>query len=124
MLVSFEPDIINSADNDGVPPLRLAIRRKDRDLIEFLLKKSADTKGIGAGEWRAAYRKHASDIVKLSEGQEGMVEFMSVFPEGELPDGSTRLSAENGIRRCLLCVISCLLSTKWSLTEFRKPDPK
>jgi ankyrin repeat protein len=100
-LISSAPDIINSADSNGMTPLRLAIGERNRRLIDLLLEKSADTKDIGADEWRVALGKPTSeeltpDIVKLSEGHRGgSVEFVRFLPKMGDPGESAGLSARS-----------------------------
>ncbi|PQE15320.1 ankyrin repeat-containing protein [Rutstroemia sp. NJR-2017a BVV2] len=73
---------INSEDSDGMTPLRLAMRRKNCNLIRELLRHKAHTKDIMAKEWRDAFCKENIDIVQLSErgDQAKRLEFPTGFP--------------------------------------------
>jgi ankyrin repeat protein len=96
---------VNACDSSGMTPLRLAVRRKDRDLIEILLKNKAHIKDIMAEEWRSAYGKEATDIVQLAEGSDGANRVC--FP---VADELSQTSTET--ERRLLYVISFLASPK------------
>jgi ankyrin repeat protein len=62
---------VNTCNTSGMTPLRLAIQRKDRIIIEKLLKYKAHMKDIMVQEWRGVYREEAKDILQLSEGNDG-----------------------------------------------------
>jgi ankyrin repeat protein len=100
-LISFKATDINLKDNDGITPLRLATQIECPDLIKLLLEKSALTKDIMVDEWRKAYRKQASDIVILSEG-ESREKSVCFIAEEEFPDKSAQVSIEGGTDRHLL----------------------
>ncbi|KAJ2986733.1 hypothetical protein NUW58_g4888 [Xylaria curta] len=61
---------INACDKKGTTPLRVAIQRKDRELIAKLLKHMARPTNITIEQWLAAYGKEATDILQLSEGND------------------------------------------------------
>jgi ankyrin repeat protein len=90
---------INLKDNDGITPLRLAMRLPSQTtlcIIERLLKKSAVTEDIMADEWQEAYKAQLSDVVILSDRANGekSVRFIA---EEELDRETPRI--ETGRRR-------------------------
>jgi ankyrin repeat protein len=90
---------INLKDNDGITPLRLAMRLPSQTtlcIIERLLKKSAVTEDIMADEWQEAYKAQRSDVVILSDRANGekSVRFIA---EEELDRETPRI--ETGRRR-------------------------
>jgi hypothetical protein len=62
---------VDTEDDSGFTPLRLAISGKRHDFIDLFLKSSANTTNITASEWLEAYGREASDVVELSEGRRG-----------------------------------------------------
>jgi ankyrin repeat protein len=61
---------VNAEDIYGMSPLRLAIKYQRYDLIDLLLENSADFEDLMAQEWRHAYGRQSSDVIKLS-GRQG-----------------------------------------------------
>ncbi|KAK2690543.1 hypothetical protein QWA68_010254 [Fusarium oxysporum] len=58
---------INGGDNEGMTPLRSAIQQRRVDLVELLLKHSAETKEIKLYEWFEGYNLTGSSYVCLTE---------------------------------------------------------
>ncbi|ENH71268.1 hypothetical protein FOC1_g10006125 [Fusarium oxysporum f. sp. cubense race 1] len=58
---------INGGDNEGMTPLRSAIQQRRVDLVELLLRHSAETKEIKLYEWFEAYNLTGSSYVCLTE---------------------------------------------------------
>jgi ankyrin repeat protein len=102
ILMSHGATKINLKDNDGMTPLRLAMRLPDQKkrccLIELLLEKSALTEDIMVQDWRQAYGKQLSNVVILSGRANG--EKSVRFKAEEELDGETPI-IETGRRRRL-----------------------
>ncbi|PCH05679.1 Hypothetical protein PENO1_021120 [Penicillium occitanis (nom. inval.)] len=62
---------VNRCDPGGTTALRLAIRRKDREMVELLLENGAVTRGVMANEWLDVYGRKQTDIIQLLEGANG-----------------------------------------------------
>uniref|UniRef100_A0A093V638 Serine/threonine-protein phosphatase 6 regulatory ankyrin repeat subunit B n=1 Tax=Talaromyces marneffei PM1 TaxID=1077442 RepID=A0A093V638_TALMA len=62
---------VDRCDPSGTTALRLAIQRKDREMIDMLLTFGAGTKGVMAHEWLDVYGRQKGDAVQLLEGADG-----------------------------------------------------
>ncbi|RAR13372.1 ankyrin repeat-containing protein [Stemphylium lycopersici] len=62
---------VDCEDQYGLTPMRVAIIQKSSDFIELLLESSANVELIKANEWRKAYEKEVSDIIRLSKELSG-----------------------------------------------------
>ena len=89
---------INSKDSDGFTPLQIAVRLKQLKLAELLLKRSASTKEITIDDWRSAYGRQASAVVKLLEGP-GQEKYVQFVEESELQSELTKTRNEHDAQR-------------------------
>jgi ankyrin repeat protein len=119
-LISSGADI-DYKTGDGMTALHLALRRRNHDIIEFLLENSAHTKGITASEWITAYGKQASDVVQLSEEGKGKKKHVRFLAQEDIPGILAQTSTKSGTERHLLCVSHSLLYQKGRLADFDKP---
>ncbi|KNG45934.1 ankyrin repeat-containing protein [Stemphylium lycopersici] len=62
---------VDCEDQYGLTPIRVALIQKSRDFIELLLESSANVELIKANEWRKAYEKEVSDIIRLLKEPSG-----------------------------------------------------
>jgi hypothetical protein len=92
---------INSEDSDGRTALQLAVLHKHLNMVEVLLENSASTKDVTIDDWRSAYGKQDSDILKLLEGP-GREKFVQFIQEGELQNELMDPPHGHGIQRRLL----------------------
>jgi hypothetical protein len=94
---------VNRCGRTGMTPIRLAFLRKDRDLIELLLKYGAETETIMADEWLDVYKRRRTDIIQLVEGleREKRISFIEKERVGEI---QTSESIRNFERRLLYVV--------------------
>ncbi|EED14695.1 ankyrin repeat-containing protein, putative [Talaromyces stipitatus ATCC 10500] len=58
---------VDRCDASRQTALRLAFQLKNRETIDFLLRYGAQTKGIRASDWLAAYGRPRTDIIHLEE---------------------------------------------------------
>ncbi|KAF2825893.1 hypothetical protein CC86DRAFT_324609 [Ophiobolus disseminans] len=91
---------INCKDDDGNTPLRLAIVRKSLKFIDLFLRSSASTTGIQVSEWRDAYDRKVSDIVRLGEGMSAK-KTISFIENGAISSELGQVRATYGVERRL-----------------------
>jgi ankyrin repeat protein len=103
-LISSGADI-DYKNSECLTALSFALRRRNHDLIKFLLQQSARTNGIMAGEWRIAYGKQGTDVVQLLEGSNGKLD-VRLIEGGEVRNLPIGAFSDDDTKRCLLCVIS------------------
>lgn len=94
---------VDRCDAGGTTALRLAIRRKHREMVELLLEHGAVTRGVMASEWLDIYGRQSADVVQLLEGNNGQ-KSVSFIKTGTLANLQTFLNQQ----RRLLYVIPSL----------------
>ncbi|EXJ57084.1 hypothetical protein A1O7_07428 [Cladophialophora yegresii CBS 114405] len=66
-LLAKSPDFINSLEQDGQPPLHVAVQEKQRSIIEYLLGRGASIETVGYHGWRALHIAASLGDVDLVE---------------------------------------------------------
>ncbi|OCT49282.1 ankyrin [Cladophialophora carrionii] len=66
-LLAQDPDSINSLDEDGQPPLHVAVQENQKSIIEYLLSRGASIETVGYHGWRALHIAASLGDVDLVE---------------------------------------------------------